>query len=93
MLKVDYTREIVVANKVIFKEENFSSIYFENRGNTSAIILDNVTMAPGEKFVWENIPVNGQIVLISSNISIVFIPDPLGVNTDNQMLVLKTFYV
>ena len=90
MIKASYKTEIVSSNRIIFRKELISSVYFHNRGNTDVIVMDNVLLAPGANFIWENPPLSREVVLIDNDIPVVFIPSET--ESDNQLLVIKIMY-
>ena len=73
---------IVIKESQTLKADNCNSLTIRNQGETTVFIEDNIELAPGEEFSWNNEP----DVVIDMNLLIRF----TGVGT-NKALIIKTY--
>jgi hypothetical protein len=93
-IKSRCTTERILDNTTLFRREEFSSLFFHNYGNGNVTILDNIVVEPCQSFVWENQPVNGNIILIDDDIPVSFAREANKPNVEliRNLLVMKVFY-
>ena len=83
MFKATSKNNIITENTAILAD-GFGSITLKNIGVDAAVINDNIPLAAGSSFGWDNHP----DVVIDENISVRF----AGVDASKKVLVLKTYF-
>ena len=78
------TKNNVYTKNETILADGFSSILMKNTGVDTVYINDNILIAPGSTFGFDNMP----YVTIGENISVMF----GGTDTDKKLLVIKTYF-
>lgn len=80
-----FTRNSVLTENDIIREDSYSGLYIRNTGTAPAVINDNIELAPGEAVDWSNDPG----IIISEPTTVIFRE---VADTVKKILILKTYY-